>query len=201
MHHHRQQRLKVLEALEAEARQFRTRQELFPLRIPREPVVLEVIVERALGEEASRFDLSTLRARTILHLEWEGGEAWDAWVIMLPSQLRLFCDSGADEVRVLASGGRNAGDETDRMFLELLSESAGDIFGIEMAGDAPSRVRSSIADSDFLVGVFVNFFEVRGIEDSVRQALVRHGLSSEAGADFRDDVERWLVLVGGERRR
>ena len=47
--------------------------------------------------------------------------------------------------------GRNAGDETDRQFLMLLSESAGETFGIEMAGGAPTRVRSSIADRAFLV--------------------------------------------------
>jgi len=125
-------------------------------------------------------------------------------VIMLPSQLRLFCDSGAEETRVLASGGRNAGDETDRQFLTLLSESAGETFGIEMAGGAPARVRSSIADRPFLVDVFVNLFEVRAMEPDVRRDLEeraaelgdRHPPEKTAeGIDFRVDVERWLELV------
>jgi hypothetical protein len=189
------------------AKQFRTREELFPIRIPREPIRLDELIERTLGDDSPRFDPSSLRARTILRLEWDDGSAWDAWVIMLPSQLRLFCDSGADETRVLASGGRNAGDETDRQFLTLLSESAGEVFGIEMAGGAPTRVRSSIADRAFLVDVFVNLFEVRAMEAAIRTDLAErepvagpdglHHLSEETieGTDFRLDVERWLELV------
>ena len=192
----------MLEALELEAKQFRTREELFPIRIPREPVSLDDVIERALGDEAPRFDPSTLRARTLLHLEWNDGSAWDAWVIMLPSQLRLFCDTGAEETRVLGSGGRNAGDETDRQFLTLLSESAGETFGIEMSGGAPSRVRCSIVDRDFLVDVFVNLFEVLGMEAAIRQELDEHGVDRGRelnldGADFRLDVEAWLEVVAG----
>ena len=204
VHFERQMRLRVLEALELAAKQFRTREELFPIRIPREPIRLDDIVERALGDDSSRFDPTSLRARTILHLEWEDGSVWDAWVIMLPSQLRLFCDSGAEETRVLASGGRNAGDETDRQFLTLLSESAGETFGIEMAGAAPARVRSSIADRPFLVDVFVNLFEVRAMETAVRRDLEERAAelgdqgppeNTTDGIDFRVDVERWLELV------
>ena len=204
MHYERQLRLRVLEALELAAKQFRTREELFPIRIPREPIRLDELIERTLGDDSPRFDSSSLRARTILRLEWDDGSAWDAWVIMLPSQLRLFCDSGADETRVLASGGRNAGDKTDRQFLTLLSESAGEVFGIEMAGGAPTRVRSSIADRAFLVDVFVNLFEVRAMEAAIRTDLAERepvagpdGLLAETveGTDFRLDVERWLELV------
>jgi hypothetical protein len=200
MHFQRQQRLRVLEALELEAKQFRTREELFPIRIPREPLRLDVVVERALGDEGRRFDVSTLRARTLLRLEWDDGSEWEAWVITLPSQLRLFCDSGHEETRVLGSGGRNAGDETDRQFLSLLSESAGETFGIEMSGGAPSRVRSSIADRDFLVDVFVNLFEIRSMEAAVRADLddlgvLRSSLETADGTDFRVEVERWLDVV------
>jgi hypothetical protein len=204
VHFERQLRLRVLEALELAAKQFRTREELFPIRIPREPIRLDEVLERALGDDSSRFDPSSLRARTLLHLQWDDGSAWDAWVIMLPSQLRLFCDSGTDETRVLASGGRNAGDETDRQFLGLLSESAGETFGIEMAGGAPTRVRSSIADRAFLVDVFVNLFEVRAMEAAIRTDLAEQRAetaqddplaSTVEGADFRIDVERWLELV------
>jgi hypothetical protein len=200
VHVQRQQRLRILEALELEAKQFRTREELFPIRIPREPLSLDAIIDRVLGDEGRRFDVSTLRARTLLHLEWEDGSDWDAWVIMLPSQLRLFCDSGDEETRVLGSGGRNAGDETDRQFLTLLSESAGEIFGIEMSGGAPTLVRSSIADRSFLVDVFVDLFEVREMEALIREDLDervadRALASSTSGRDFRVDVERWLELV------
>ena len=201
----RQLRLRVLEALEDAAKQFRTREELFPIRIPREPIRLDDLVERALGDDHRSFDPSSIRARTLLRLEWDDGSLWEAWVIMLPSQLRLFCDSGAEETRVLASGGRNAGDETDRQFLMLLSESAGETFGIEMAGGAPTRVRSSIADRAFLVDMFVNLFEVRAMESEIRQDLDERGTESatsalretrQDGSDFRFDVERWLELVG-----
>ena len=204
MHFQRQLRLRVLEALEHAAKQFRTREELFPLRIPREPIRLDDVVERALGDDYRSFDPASIRARTILRLEWGDDSLWEAWVIMLPSQLRLFCDSGAEETRVLASGGRNAGDETDRQFLMLLSESAGETFGIEMAGGAPTRVRSSIADRAFLVDVFVNIFEVRAMESEIRRDLDEAGRqrvpdavheTRQDGTDFRVDVERWLELV------
>ena len=205
MHFQRQLRLRVLEALEDAAKQFRTREELFPIRIPREPIRLDDLVERALGDDHRSFDHSSIRARTLLRLEWDDGSLWEAWVIMLPSQLRLFCDSGAEETRVLASGGRHAGDETDRQFLMLLSESAGETFGIEMAGGAPTRVRSSIADRAFLIDVFVNLFEVRAMESEIRRELDERGMepatdalqeTSQDGTDFRVDVERWLKLVG-----
>ena len=200
VHVQRLQRLRILEALELEAKQFRTREELFPIRIPREPLRLDAVIERALGEDSRSFDVSTLRARTLLHLEWDDGSEWDAWVIMLPSQLRLFCDSGGEETRVLGSGGRNAGDETDRQFLTLLSESAGEIFGIEMSGGAPNLVRSSVAGRDFLVDVFVNLFEVRSMETVIRKELDERGTDRQPmheldGSDFRVDVERWLELV------
>lgn len=194
----------MLEALEDAAKQFRTREELFPIRIPREPIRLDDLVERALGDDHRSFEASSIRTRTLMRLEWDDGSLWEAWVIMLPSQLRLFCDSGAEETRVLASGGRNAGDETDRQFLMLLSESAGETFGIEMAGGAPTRVRSSIADRAFLVDVFVNLFEVRAMESEIRRDLDERGLvpatgalheTSPAGTDFRVDVERWLEWV------
>ena len=203
MHYQRQLRLRVLEALESEAKQFRTREELYPLRIPREPVVLDDVIDRALGEDGRRFDPAALRSRSILQLTWDDGSSWEAWVIMLPSQLRLFCDSGSEESRVLASGGRNAGDETDRLFLTLLSESAGGTFGVEMAGGAPVRVRSPIADREFLVDVFLNLFEVRAMEEDIRRELAELGDHDGRGAhrvdadgtDFRLDVARWLERV------
>jgi len=195
----RQQRLRVLEALEHRVKQFAIREELWPLRVPNEPLSLDDIVSQVLGEEARTFDTLSLRARTLLHLEWEDS-VWDAWVIVLPSKLKLFCDTSHEESRILASGGRNEGDESDRIFLELLSDSAGEHFGIEMAGGPPIRVRSSIADREFLATVFVNLFEVTGMESALRQELAERGAArraepSAAGTDLRVDVEEWLPLV------
>jgi hypothetical protein len=199
--HPRQQRVRVLEALEARVKQFRSREEIWPLRVPHEPVPLDAVIEEALGDEARRFDAASLRSRTVLHMDWDDGSRWDAWVIVLPSQVKVFCDSGAEEARILASGGRNEGDETDRLFLERLAESAGADFGIEMSGGPPAGVRSSIADRRFLVDMLVTLFEVTGMEDAVREALRdRGGPSTSLGAgppghDFRSDVEEWLQLV------
>lgn len=192
----RQMKARVLEALEARAKQFRTREELYPIRVPRDPLPLDDVLEEALGDEQRRFDPIALRARTLLRLEWDDGSVWEAWVAMLPSGLRLFCDTGPEATHVLASGGRNAGDETDRLFLERLAESAGQDFGIEMAGGAPSRVRSSITDRGFLVDVFVALFEETGLEGELRAELAAFepdpAAADDTAADFRVEVDRWL---------
>jgi hypothetical protein len=192
----RQLRIRVLDALETRMKQFTTREELWPLRVPREPLLLDAIVDSALGPERRRFDVTSLRSRTLMHLEWSSGSVWTAWVIVLSSRLKLYCDSSDDESRVLASGGRNEGTESDRIFLELLFESAGAHFGIEMSGGPPFRVRSTIADRQFLVTLFVNLFEVMGLEPDVRRALAAQpqppGDLHADGSDFRLDVERWL---------
>jgi hypothetical protein len=192
----RQLKTRVLETLERRAKQFRGREELWPLRIPREPLPLAEILDEALGglsagasaAERRHFDVNSLRSRTLLHLSWDDPRdepvTWEAWVIVLPSKLKLFCDTGPDGSHVLASGGKNEGDESARAFLQLLAESAGEHFGIEMSGGAPDRVRSSIDDRSFLVDMFVDLFETTGVEDSVRNA---------PGPDFRADVERWLA--------
>lgn len=197
----RHMRVRVLEALERRARQFRSRKELWPLRVPREPVPLDDVIEEALPEDYRAFETNTLRSRSLLHLRWDDGSAWEAWVIALPSGLKLYCDSDGEETRILASVKRDAeGGETDRFFLELLSESAGEHFGIETSGVAPSRVRSSLTDRGFLVDVFVNLFEVSGTEASVRNDLAERDPhaprdSDPEGTDFRADVERWLENV------
>jgi hypothetical protein len=189
----RQLRVRVLEALEQRTKQFRSREELWPLRIPGEPLRLEDVVEEALGDDSARFDARSLRARTLLHLAWDDGAEWDAWVIALPSKAKLYCDSDDEETRVLASGGRNEGDESDRIFLHLLGASGGEVFGIEMSGGAPARVRSSIGDRAFLVEFFVNLFEVIGGEESVRAAIAQGARGN--GHDFQHDVEEWLALA------
>jgi hypothetical protein len=200
----RQLRLRVLAALEERVKQFRTREALYPLRVPRDPIPLDEVILPALQDDHLEFDPVTLRSRTLLTLEWPDA-SWDAWVITLPSRVKVYCDSDTHETRILASGGRNAGDESDRLFLALLSESAGEDFGIEMSGGAPTRVRSSLADRAFLVECFVNLFEVTRAEDSVRRALAAgsspvrpaNELDTAKGSDFRIDVERWLDLVMG----
>jgi hypothetical protein len=198
----RELRIRVLEALERMVKQFRIREALFPLRVPHEPPAFDDVIASLVvhdGDGDRRFDPRTLRSRTLLHLEWDDGSAWDLWVIVLPSGLKLFCDSGEEESRILASGGRNLGDETDRLFLELLGESAGHHFGIEMSGGAPSSVRSSIGDRDFLVDVFVNLFEGTEAEASIRDQYRDGGTSAaserSSGRDFRSEVETWLDRV------
>ena len=198
--HARLQRTRVFDALQQRAREFRTREELWPLRVPRAPLLFDEVLARALPDAHLGFDVKSVRARTLLRLEWDGGGIWDAWVIVLPSRLKLYCDSDEEETRILASGGPNEGSESDRAFLQLLAESGGRHFGIEMAGGAPSQVRSSIEDRRFLVEVFLNLFEVTGTEESVRRALAAPGARVPAddgvlGADFRTDVERWLDRV------
>jgi hypothetical protein len=183
----------VLEVLEQRVKQFLRRDDIWPLRIPREPLLLDSVVRQALPDEHRRFDVSTLRARTLLTLEWEDGNRWEAWVGVLPSGFKIYCDSGEEEDRLLASGGRNEGDDSDRAFLELLAESAGEHFGIEMSGGAPVSVRSPM-DRAFLVECFVNLFETTGTEDTVRSQVTGAGPFEHdpAGHDFRSDVERWL---------
>ena len=190
----------MLDALQQRARAFRSREDLWPLRVPSEPVLLDDVLERALPDDHRGFDIQSVRARTLLHLAWDGGTTWDAWVIVLPSRLKLYCDSDPEETRILASGGPNEGHESDRAFLQLLAESGGQHFGIEMAGGAPSRVRTSITDRAFVVELFLNLFEVTGSEASVRTALADRQLPASPddrvlGTDFRSDVERWVDHV------
>lgn len=189
--------MRLLEALEHGARQFRTDEDLYPVRVPREPIDFARILDAAQVGDA-RFDPLTLRAKSLLWLAWDDGSTWELWVLMLPSGLKLFCDTGAEGTRVLASGGRHQNDETERQFLTLLAESGGHRFGIEMAGGAPSRVRSSVADLPFLVDFFTELFEVSRAEASVHAALAGDPANSDAtagGRDFRADVERWLTIA------
>src|SRR5215210_1040072 len=201
-------RLRVLQALESAVRQFRTREELWPLRVPKEPLVLDTIVRRALEPGRPRFEISTLKSRTLLHLTWDDRAWWELWVLPLGSGIQLFCDSSPEESRILASGRRDSEINTERLFLELLADSAGEVFGIEISGGPPSRVRSSIDNRDQLVEFFVHLFEVAQMEDHVRSAAAESHVSrrnaegaeadlfrrTAAGAksDFREDVERWL---------
>ena len=188
----RQHTARVLEALEGRVKQFRRREELWPLRVPSEPILIDSVIDEALGSEGRTFDADALRARTLLQLEWDAEAMWEVWMIALPSKTKVYFDSDGHETRILASGGRNEGDENDRVFLQLLAETAGAAFGIEFSGGAPARVRSSIPDRAFLVEFFVNLFEVTGGEESVRAAIAERHRPSDLPRDFQQDVEEWL---------
>ena len=183
----RDQRIRVLAAIEGAVKQFRTRPAIWPLRTPKEPLGLEPLTRRALEHDASRFDISTLKSRTLIHLRWDDGAWWELWMLPLESGLRLFCDSSPEESRILASGRRDSEIDTEHLFLELLAESAGETFGIEIGGGPPSGVRSTV-DRDRLVEFFVHLFEVAHMEDDVR-------IEGAKRKDFREDVEQWLEKV------
>ena len=58
----RQLRVRVLEALEGRVKQFLRREELWPLRVPREPLLLDDVLRQSLADDARRFDSATLEA-------------------------------------------------------------------------------------------------------------------------------------------
>jgi hypothetical protein len=180
----RQARVRVLDALELRAKQFRSREDIWPFRVPHEPLDLDAIVDRALDGEGS-VDRGALRSRTVLELVWDS-HRWELWVLTLPSGILLYCDSDGDETRILASAKRGNPGEADGFFLERLAESRGESFGIEMSGPAPDQVRSSIGDRGFLADVFVELFEGTDAEREI---------AGERSADFRTTVERWLEGV------
>ena len=179
----RQNRVRALQALDRRVKAFRTREAVWPLYVPSEPVSMEDVIAQAL--DGATFDLLTLRSRTLLWLAWPDGGTWELWVVTLPSGLKVYCDTGSDETRLLATGRRDSEIETDRLFLELLAESAGGHFGIQMAGPPPSRVRSSIDDRDLLIDFFVELFEVEHLEGEIRRVV-------PSSDDFRNDVAVWL---------
>lgn len=191
-------RTQVIEALERRVKQFRTREEVAPFRVPHEPLLLESVIDEALEYGGGHVDADDLRTRTIVRIEWRDGGTWDAWAFVLPSGVTLFCDSDGEETRILASLKRGSAEEADRFFLELLAESKGHELGIEMSGGAPDRVRTYITDRAFLTDVFVELFEGTRAERSIERALERNPTRDPAhteGRDFRAEVERWLELV------
>jgi hypothetical protein len=180
----RQARVRLMDALERRAKQFRSREDIWPFRVPHRPLDLDVIIDRALDDEGS-VDREALRSRTVLELFWDS-QRWELSVLTLPSGILLYCDSDGDETRILASAKRGNPAEADGFFLERLAGSRGESFGIEMSGPAPDRVRSSIGDRAFLVDVFVDLFEGTDAEREI---------AGERSADFRTTVERWLERV------
>ena len=165
----RQARLKALDALEERAKQFRRREAVWPFRVPHEPVLI---------------DLSDLNRRSVLRMEWPDA-SWTLWSLALPSGILVYGDDDGRETRVLASVKRGSASEADGFFLERLSASRGQLFGIEMHGPPPDRVRASIGDREFLADVFVELFE--GTDAAQHIGAV--------SADFRMDVVGWLDCV------
>jgi hypothetical protein len=196
----RQQRVRVLEALELRARQFRSREGLWPFRVPHEPLDLDQLIDRTLDGEG-RLDADGLRSRTVLELAWDQ-HRWELRVITLPSGILLYCDSDGGETRILASARRGNPGEADGFFLERLAQSRGHDFGIEMAGPPPDRVRSSIADRELLADVFVELYEGSDAEHVLRTDLAAASAKADdsravasAKADFHAVVVRWLDEV------
>jgi len=180
----RQARVRVMEALEQRAKQFRSREGIWPFRVPHDPLELEAVIEAALAEENLQLSADALRARTVLRMSWDDHD-WELWVVTLPSGILLYCDDDGHERRVLASVRRGNPLEADGFFLERLAETRGHDFGIEMTGPAPDRVRSSIGDREFLADVFVELFEDTEAEGSI----------GGGSGDFRSDVVDWLERV------
>jgi hypothetical protein len=152
-----------------------------------------------LGDEAQRFDVSTFaRARFFARLARR--QQWNAWVIMLPSQLRLFCDASAingarrdPDPRPAPAGNAR---QTDRQFLHS-GRVGRDTFGIEMSG---RRRRTCALDRRpwFLVDIFV---PVRSPEMEAEISTTSELEDEPSGGtsrrrrswrDFRVDIERWL---------
>ena len=203
MYQQRLLRAKVLEALDLRAKQFRSREDTYPFRVPHEPLPLHALIEDALAQDGGRIAEDDLRSRYVISLHWHDGATWAAWAITLPSGIHLYCDADAHETRVLGSLKRGSALEADHFFLELLAESRGHAFGIEMEGGPPDRIRSSLTDRDFLADIFVEMFEGTPAQAAIHDA----GHTSSEGRDFHSDVALWLdwVLVTpphtGPRRR
>jgi hypothetical protein len=184
----RQERLALLEMLEQRVTQFRRYNDISPFRRPHEPLDLSRLIRSTLQSSsplALADAVDALRSRTVIEMHWSDSDRWVAWVATLRSGIHVYCDSVPSEHRVLASVKRGSALEADRFFLELLAESRGHHFGIEMAGGAPVRIRTPIEDRDLLTDVFVELLE--GTEAEAR-------IGSGSG-DFRVDVAGWLAGV------
>ena len=180
----RRRRALVLETLDARVKQFRSHEGSWPFRVPHEPLDLDALVETALADEPGHLPREAIKSRSVLRMAWASGETWELWAVTLSSGVHVYCDSGPHESRVLASAKRGNPSDADGFFLERLAESRGHLFGIEMAGAPPDRIRSSIGDRAFLADVFVELLEGTDAEGA---------LGAGPGApDFRAVVVRWL---------
>jgi hypothetical protein len=183
----RRRRALVLDALDARVKQFRSHEGSWPFRVPHEPLDLDAIVETALADEPGPLPREAITSRRVLRMDWSAGDTWELWAVTLPSGVHVYCDSGPHESRVLASAKRGNPSDADGFFLERLAESRGHLFGIEMAGAPPDRIRSAIGDRAFLADVFVELLEGTDAEGALR--------AGPGAPDFRAVVVRWLDEV------
>ena len=185
----RQERTALLETLEQRVKQFHRDEDIWPFRRPHQPIDFSRLITFALGRDAVSSAVEALRSRTVIEMQWRASERWEAWATTLPSSIHVYFDTDGIEHRLLASVKRGSGVEADRFFLELLAESGGRHFGIEMAGGAPTRVRTVIDDRALITDVIVDLFEGTDAEADVRAA------AGAAAGDFRIAAERWLSVV------
>jgi hypothetical protein len=185
----RQERTALLDALEQRVKQFRRDDDIWPFRRPHDPLDLARLITFTLGHPSVSPAADALRSRTIFEMRWDTGDRWEAWVATLPSGIHVYVGSDGAEHWLLASAKRGSATEADRFFLELLAESRGRHFGIEMVGGAPARIRTTIDDRVLIVDVVVDLFEGTDAEQDVRD------VAGGAAIDFRDCVEQWLASV------
>ncbi len=168
MHYERQLRLRVLEALELSAKQFRTREELFPIRIPREPSGSTNSSSAPSATTAQR----SIRPRCARAPCFASSGTMGARGTRGSSCCHLSCGSSATTWR----GMKNARARLRRAKRRRRNRPAVPhpplgIGGRDLrhrdGGRRSDRVRSSIADRAFLVDVFVNLFEVRAMEAAI----------------------------------
>ena len=138
-------------------KQFLRRDELWPLRVPREPLLIDDIIRQALPDDAAQFRRRRRLTQDAAVARMDGWEPLGSLGRRAPVRIEDLLRFWR-RTRVLASGGRNEGDDSDRAFLELFAESAGRHFGIEMAGGAPVSIRSP----------FPPRFSGRDVRESVR---------------------------------
>ena len=90
MYQQRLLRAKVLEALDLRVKQFRSREDTSPFRVPHEPLPLDGLIEDALAGEDGRVGADDIRTRYIISLHWHDGATWAAWAVTLPSGIHLY---------------------------------------------------------------------------------------------------------------
>ncbi|HWK09135.1 MAG TPA: hypothetical protein VNR64_03740 [Vicinamibacterales bacterium] len=186
----RKERIALLDALDQRVKQFRRSDDISPFRRPHDPLDLLSLIPSVLSDLSIASAVDALRSRTVIRMEWPDGGAWEAWVATLPSGIHAYFDTDGTEHRLLASVKRGSAIEADRFFVELLAESRGHHFGIEMHGGAPARIRTSLDDREWLADIFVELFEGTEAEGQI-QSTASGGVSG----DFRVDVERWMADV------
>jgi hypothetical protein len=184
----------LLEALEQRVKQFRRDDDIWPFRRPHEPLDCSTLITPAIGDVPVASAVDALRSRTVIAMQWSENETWEAWAITLPSGIHVYADTDGVEHRLLASVKRGNAAEADRFFLELLAESGGGHFGIEMRGGAPREIRAGIDDRNFIIDVIVDLFEGTPAEQDIQAAV---GTTRADSGDFRVEVERWLVGILG----